>query len=288
MSHSYLISCDLLPLVVQRRLMPYTAGAFFTTYEGVKSLGNSINSNGSIPAFIVHSTASGAAELVACAILTPAEVIKQNAQMVSSRDTTNSSATRQTLRKFRANPLGLWRGYGALAGRNLPFTAIHFPIFEHFKEGLKDWRRSSVGERRLEQISLLEHAGITSLAAGVAGSIAAVVTTPVDVVKTRIMLAAATGNAEQNVRASGQQATERVKDGKIVDALGKIAGVARASPKGPGSSWRIAREIVQTQGWRGLMRGGGLRAAWTMLGSGLYLGVYDSGRVYLERARKDS
>ena len=34
-------------------------------------------------------------------------------------------------------------------------------------------------------------------------------------------------------------------------------------------------------GVKGLFRGGLLRAAWTALGSGLYLGVYESGKDYL-------
>jgi len=34
-------------------------------------------------------------------------------------------------------------------------------------------------------------------------------------------------------------------------------------------------------GVKGLFRDGSLRAAWTALGSGLYLGVYESGGVWL-------
>ena len=57
-------------------------------------------------------------------------------------------------------------------------------------------------------------------------------------------------------------------------------------------SMQIAREIMQEHGVKGLFRGGALRAVWTMLGSGLYLGVYESGRTYLadrrgEKAEQD-
>ena len=31
-----------------------------------------------------------------------------------------------------------------------------------------------------------------------------------------------------------------------------------------------------------------MRAVWTMLGSGLYLGVYESGRIYLAGRREES
>jgi hypothetical protein len=51
------------------------------------------------------------------------------------------------------------------------------------------------------------------------------------------------------------------------------------------TSLQIARDIMQEQGVKGLFRGGALRAVWTMLGSGLYLGVYESGRLYLAERR---
>lgn len=234
----------------------------------------------------MHSLASGTAELVSCAILTPAEVIKQNAQMVSRASAESSSATVQTLQKFRKNPLALWRGYSALAGRNLPFVALQFPMFEWFKETFKKRRRDTIGrDRGPEEVSLWEHGAITASAAGIAGAIAAVVTTPIDVVKTRIMLAAATSFANQDVQDIKKKATEQVKKGNVVDALGSVTGGGDPSKK-PRSSWAIGKEIVQDQGWKGLMRGGALRGGWTMLGSGLYLGVYESGRLYLERGRQ--
>jgi solute carrier family 25 S-adenosylmethionine transporter 26 len=203
--------------------------------------------------------------------------------MVTRESASASSATVQTLRKFKNNPLGLWRGYGALAGRNLPFTALQFPLFEYFKGFIKDSRARTMGDRTSRQMTLLEHASITAVAAGAAGSIAAVVTTPVDVVKTRIMLAAADGFANQDVEEMGKQAAASAKKGHVVDALGKLTG--GNSPAKRMSSWAIGREIVQTHGWQGLMRGGALRAIWTTLGSGLYLGVYEGGRLYLERGR---
>lgn len=205
--------------------------------------------------------------------------------MVSQDAAANSNATIQTLKRFRSNPLGLWRGYSALAGRNLPFTAMQFPIFEKFKEYITEWRRQRVGHhRRPADISLTERGLVTASAAGTAGAIAAVITTPIDVVKTRIMLAAATGSENQDVKNIGKQAADNLKEGKVADAMGSITGGNDSKNKSQ-SSWGIGKEIVRDQGWKGLMRGGTLRGGWTMLGSGLYLGVYESGRLYLERGR---
>lgn len=200
------------------------------------------------------------------------------------------AATRQTLNKFRHNPLALWRGYTALAGRNLPFTALQFPMFERLKTGLQEWRAGKYAaanggrERKREELGVWENGAVTAVAAGTAGSVAAVVTTPVDVVKTRIMLAAGEEGSEdrgQNGKGkSGGTATEKLKEGKVLDALGENR---RTRQKG---SWEIGKEIVRDQGWKGLFRGGALRAVWTMLGSGLYLGVYEGGRQFLEQRRE--
>ncbi|KAF2621082.1 mitochondrial carrier [Macroventuria anomochaeta] len=258
-----------------------SSGAFFTTYERTKSLFTNLNStcshpNGFLPTPVIHAAASSLAELVSCAILTPAEVIKQNAQMVSS-DHSSTNATIQTLQKFRSNPLALWRGYASLAGRNLPFTAMQFPMFERLKQGIREYR----DEKGLTTGTIVESGTITAFSAGTAGSIAAVITTPVDVLKTRIMLSAAEGGYSSESSGKSEKANGSGKNG-LVDALGESVKKPRKNQKG---TWQITQEIVQEQGYKGLWRGGALRAVWTFVGAGLYLGAYESGRVYLAARR---
>lgn len=218
-----------------------------------------------MPQPVINAVSSGGAELVSCAILTPAEVIKQNAQM-AKKDIKGISPTMQVLKEFRKNPFRLWSGYTALAGRNLPFTAMQFPVFEHLKQHFMERRRKKKGGK---VDGIFERASITSLSAGIAGSGAAWITTPIDVIKTRMMLAA--GQARHQPQES--------KD------LGKFLteGFASKSTKG---IWETAKEVAQTDGIRGFFRGAALRAVWTALGSGLYLGVYEGGRFYLEDSRK--
>ena len=70
---------------------------------------------------------------------------------------------------------GLYKGWGALAARDLPFDAIQFPIYEflngsikkQFKRELYPWETSACGF--------------------LAGGFTAAVTMPLDVIKTRIM-----------------------------------------------------------------------------------------------------
>ncbi|EGP91597.1 uncharacterized protein MYCGRDRAFT_67094 [Zymoseptoria tritici IPO323] len=237
------------------------SGTFFTVYEGVKGglhgwngVGGEAQSGGWLPTPVLHGIASGTAELVSCAILTPAEVIKQNAQMVDNSGKQRVNATLQTLQRFKSNPLALWRGYTALAGRNLPMTALQFPLFEGIKRRIYAYRE----EKGIRSHSLVESAVVTAVSAGVGGSGAAVVTTPIDVVKTRIMLAAA------------EEARE---------------GVEKIVKPGRLTSWQIGKEVWRDEGLKGLFRGGALRGVWTMVGAALYLGCYESGRIYLAQRR---
>lgn len=239
-----------------------------------------------VPTPLVHAAASSLAELVSCALLTPAEVIKQNAQMVSS--STSPNATLSTLSRFRSQPLALWRGYTALAGRNLPFTGLQFPLFERLKQGIKRYR----DERGLTRGTVVESGLVTAGSAGSAGAVAAVLTTPVDVVKTRIMLAAAgeasssSSSSSSPSSSSGSSSTASKQGPKsgLVNAVGNSA--ARRS--GRKSSWEVGQEIVAEKGFKGLWRGGALRGIWTFIGAGLYLGAYETGRVYLARRRGET
>ncbi|WPG99734.1 Hypothetical protein R9X50_00255300 [Acrodontium crateriforme] len=271
-----------------------SSGAFFTTYEGIKyTLENNSPQWGSghlLPTPLIHATASGVAELVSCAILTPAEVIKQNAQMVdnSRTDRPRVNATLETAKRFRSNPIALWRGYTALASRNLPFTALQFPMFERIKEAIKSHRE----ENGTRTNTILETGTITAISAGLGGSIAAVVTTPIDVVKTRIMLAAADSAAEDRrpPKSSGKSAKEMLVDttGKAVQSVKENLKDAVENIRKPPSkqtSMQIAQEIIRDNGVKGLFRGGAIRGIWTMLGAGLYLGTYDTGRMYLASRR---
>ena len=248
-----------------------SSGAFFTTYEALKYGLNELvppNSTIFVPQSAIHAVASGGAELVSCAILTPAEVIKQNAQMVD-RDSMGRkiSPTAYVFKQFRKRPFQLWRGYTALAARNLPFTALQFPAFEKLKLFFMEKRKASKGDKPVDGI--LERASITAMSAGIAGSAAAWITTPIDVVKTRIMLNA------------GRESTK--VQGETVAPNWLTHGAAGARKSG----FAVAKEVLKSDGVQGLFRGAALRGVWTALGSGLYLGSYEGGRFYLEESRKE-
>jgi len=247
------------------------SGAFFTTYEALKFALNEYippNSTIFVPSAAIHSVSSAGAELVSCAILTPAEVLKQNAQVVlKDGKSKRSSPTLEVLKNFRRQPTKLWRGYTALAARNLPFTALQFPVFEHLKQHFIAKRKQKKNGQQVDGI--FERASITAMSAAIAGSGAAWITTPIDVVKTRIMLAA----GEETSKPVPEKSSSSETPGR------------KATRK---SGWVVGREVLRNEGLKGIFRGALLRSVWTAMGSGLYLGCYEGGRFYLERQRTDS
>lgn len=76
----------------------------------------------------------------------------------------------------------------------LPFTSIQFPLYE----GLKTyWSRTRLGGKRPSP-------GEAAVCGSIAGAVASVLTTPLDVVKTRVMLELGVGlSLLRNDRPSG-------------------------------------------------------------------------------------
>lgn len=126
-----------------------------------------------------HMLAASLGEVAACAVRVPTEVIKQRTQ--ASQFPSSWAALRHT---FTANKsvLRIWselyRGWGITVMREIPFTMIQFPLWE----AMKAWRGRQKGGRRVNP-------GESAVFGSVSGAVAAAATTPLDVLKTRLMLA---------------------------------------------------------------------------------------------------
>ncbi|TPX54805.1 hypothetical protein PhCBS80983_g05734 [Powellomyces hirtus] len=139
---------------------------------------------------------------------------------------------------------GFYRGYAMTIFREIPFTCIQFPLYEHLKH------------RTRTALHRNPNAGEAALCASLAGGVAAALTTPLDVVKTRIMLE------------SGARSTSNV-------------GNARDPPTtGTGTGTRgilaTARTLVATEGPARLFAGIGPRVLWISLGGTIFLGAYEA------------
>ncbi len=182
------------------------AALFFSTYEYTKSfLSTQRHANATILGFrhgesdwalpFEHMAAASLGEVAACAVRVPTEVVKQRAQ--ARQYPSSMAALTSILHQRRAIGFtGVWRelyrGWSITIFREVPFTVIQFPLWE----ALKNYRLASTGRSplsgaeaglgsKVDPITPIESA----VAGSIAGAIAAGITTPLDVLKTRMMLA---------------------------------------------------------------------------------------------------
>ncbi|CAL9705025.1 unnamed protein product [Knipowitschia caucasica] len=200
------------------------AAAFFVTYESTKSL---LGAAGLLAAPhlapVTHMFAASLGEVVACLIRVPAEVVKQRTQASPGSSTHNMLLATLRQEGFR----GLYRGYGSTVLREIPFSLVQFPLWEYLKT---QWT-----QRQGHTLSSWQAA----VCGAVAGAAAAFITTPLDVAKTRIMLAKPGTTAA---------------DGNILPVLGEV--------------WR-------TRGLSGLFAGAVPRVTLISTGGFIFLGAYE-------------
>ncbi|XP_037089916.1 S-adenosylmethionine mitochondrial carrier protein-like isoform X1 [Pollicipes pollicipes] len=110
---------------------------------------------------------------VACIVRVPIEVVKQR------RQTRREISARHILTRTLAEEgvIGLYRGLFSTIAREVPFSILQLPLWEAMKAGW--WARRG---RPVEPWQ-------AGLCGGVAGGLSAAITNPLDVAKTRIMLA---------------------------------------------------------------------------------------------------
>ncbi|XP_043299491.1 S-adenosylmethionine mitochondrial carrier protein isoform X3 [Cervus elaphus] len=128
----------------------------------------------------------------------------------------------------------------ASAGEVIPFSLVQFPLWESLK-ALWSWRQDHV-----------VNSWQSAVCGAFAGGFAAAVTTPLDVAKTRIMLA---------------KAGSSTASGNILSAL---------------------HAVWQTQGLSGLFAGVFPRMAAISLGGFIFLGAYDQTRSFLSELGRES
>ncbi|KAI9891079.1 MAG: S-adenosylmethionine transporter [Vezdaea aestivalis] len=185
-----LVDISLFPLdTIKTRLQSaqgfFPAGGFRGIYSGLGSVASASAPSGAL-FFVVYTTlkarfaetglgegavsqvlAASAGEVASCAIRIPVEVVKQRTQAGQRRAGREIWTREKGLGLVRA----FYKGAGITVLREVPFTAMQFPIWEALK-------------KRVGSEGTFESAACGS----VAGAAAACLTTPLDVVKTRVML----------------------------------------------------------------------------------------------------
>ncbi|KAI5807259.1 mitochondrial carrier domain-containing protein [Peziza echinospora] len=214
------------------------ASLFFITYDTLKRhLPESSPTS--------HMLSASVGEIAACLVRVPTEVVKQRAQ--ARQYPSSLAAFLSILRPPTQSPSKhilvvpvlreLYTGWSATLLREIPFTMIQFPLWEYLK---------SKAEKRTPIHS--------SVFGSLAGAVAALATTPLDVLKTRIMLSRSTAAGGAGGVAEGSW------DGKVVRKEGVV---------------RLAGRILREEGPGAFMRGWAPRVMWISAGGAIFLGAYD-------------
>lgn len=155
-----------------------TAALFFCVYSYARRLfpeDESMTVVGFLINFMFNLLAASIGEMFADLIRVPVEIVKQKHQVSDVQH----RAIDILMHAYKTDGLinGIYRGYGITIMRDIPFSAIQYPLWELL--------RALVVHMTGQKPSLLADAGFGSIA----GACASAVTTPLDVAKTRIQLA---------------------------------------------------------------------------------------------------
>lgn len=166
--------------------------------------------------------AGGAAGGCQVAVTNPLEIVKIRLQMAGEMARAEGHQVKTGALHIikQLGVVGLYKGAGACLWRDIPFSMIYFTAYAHLK---KDVFHEGRHGKRLSFGELL-------LAAGIAGMPAAYMTTPADVVKTRLQTQARAGETVYKGVLDGF-VTIAKEEGPRALFKGGIARVIRSSPQ---------------------------------------------------------
>lgn len=218
---------------------------YFAAYESMKRyLYQHLNinqqtgqSNNKLHEVVSHMLAGFVADVAGSLIWTPQDVVKQRLQVkyshrLSSLDCFRSIWQQEGLR-------GLYRGFGAGLLTYGPYVSIYFALYEQWKSSIRshefilmDWRNPYYKEA-------IVPSPFYWLGAAGSGAISAVITCPLDVIKTRLQV-------------SRRQAVGSYRN-----------------------AWDAFKRIVKEEGPRALFQGVKPRALWMASGTAITMMIYE-------------
>ncbi|XP_004490660.1 uncharacterized protein [Cicer arietinum] len=206
---------------------------YFSVYETCKKRFSQGNPNNAA----AHAASGVCATVASDAVFTPMDMVKQRLQLSNSGYKGVFDCVKRVMSEegFSA----FYASYRTTVLMNAPFTAVHFATYEAAKRGLSEVSPESVDDERL-----IVHA----TAGAAAGGLAAVVTTPLDVVKTQL-------------QCQGVCGCDRFKSGSIGDVI---------------------KTIVKKDGYKGLMRGWVPRMLFHAPAAAICWSTYEAGKSFFQ------
>lgn len=205
-----------------------SSAVYFGTCEFGKSF---LSKLPNYPPLLIPPTAGAMGNIVSSAIMVPKELITQRMQAGAK------GRSWQVLLRILENDgvLGLYAGYSATLLRNLPAGVLSYSTFEYLKAAVLSRTRKAY----LEPFQSV-------VCGALAGAISASITTPLDVVKTRLM-------TQEGVN-------------KMAPAM--YSGVSQT-----------AKAILKEEGWVGLTRGMGPRVVHSACFSAIGYFAFETARL---------
>ncbi|KAF2870626.1 mitochondrial carrier protein [Massariosphaeria phaeospora] len=257
--------------------------AFFGTYEWSKRW---LIDHGVAPS-LSYFSAGLFADLAAAPVYVPSEVLKTRLQLqgrynnphfdsgYNYRSTVHAARTIAKSEGFGA----LFHGYKATLWRDLPFSALQFAFYEEERGLAKRYIGSNDIGLPLE-----------ILTAASAGGMAGVLTTPLDVVKTRIQTqhhdgpSVSANPAAAPLSHSSSKRSTSVNTGKLPPQLRPISTSSPSTAVRPRNAVTLdtssvitgLKIIYKSEGIGGWFRGVGPRLVWTSVQSGTMLVLYQT------------
>ncbi|RMJ21027.1 Mitochondrial carrier protein [Aspergillus sp. HF37] len=313
-----------------------SSAAFFTTYEAAKRTLNTSSSDSenetkpecnrvpithSLPTPLTHAIASVSAETVACLMTTPAEVVKQNAQVVDGTgadrktppvqgnasgwacledERKGSRGNTSTSTNSRGTKGRGWLGLRvAGGGTGQGPTATVVRRFRHQPWKLWSGYFTLVGRnlpftglqfpifefvraRVLEGWAGRKYAGDGSSPSADGGRGQSRWDQGVE----RVGLTGLSASVSGTIASITTAPVDVVKTRVMLSARDSVGGGEQQGKPRP-SSFAVGRQIVREEGVKGLFRGGAIRAGWTAVSLSMYLSIYEGSRFYLENRRRE-
>lgn len=178
-----------------------------------------------------HLTAGAIGGAASSLVRVPTEVVKQRMQTGQFRSAPDAVRLIVAKEGFK----GLYAGYSSFLLRDLPFDAIQFCIYEQLRIGYKLAAKRDLNDPE------------TAVIGAFAGAITGAITTPLDVIKTRLMVQ---GSANQYKG--------------VIDCV---------------------QTVVREEGPAALMKGIGPRVLWIGIGGSIFFGVLERTKTFLAQRR---
>lgn len=237
---------------------------------------------------LVPAVAGASARFAASLCTAPFELLRtRQAARVGSFSTTSTSSTTNVspgmISEFRSmvrsdGAASLFRGLSPTLMRDVPFSAVYWVCIESMRDVWKRQRTTPDAH-----VSPWQQAGEALINGSVSGTIAAAVTTPLDVLKTRSQVGVAQSSSQKSAAIVSVESSAAAVCCNHGGALAYRPPKATTATSSSESMLQMTRTIVQEEGVAGLWRGNVARMMKVAPACAIMISSYEIGkRVLIE------